>query len=42
MQRAANRNWPHVETAIFGINGPTSVVPPNVGFFRPAPAEFYM
>ena len=30
-----------VEIAIFGINGPISVVPPNFVFFRQASVEFY-
>jgi len=30
-----------VEIAIFGINGPISVVPPNFVFFRQALVEFY-
>ena len=30
-----------VEIAIFGINGPISVVPPNFVFFRQASIELY-
>ena len=30
-----------VEIAIFGINGPISVVAPNFVFFRQASVEFY-
>jgi hypothetical protein len=30
-----------VEIAIFGINGPISVVPTNFVFFRQASVEFY-
>jgi gluconolactonase len=29
------------QIAIFGINGPISVAPPNFVFFRQASAEFY-
>jgi hypothetical protein len=29
------------QIAIFGINGPISVVPPNFVFFREAKIEFY-
>jgi hypothetical protein len=30
-----------LEIAIFGINGPISVAPPNFVFFRQASVEFY-
>jgi len=30
-----------IQIAIFGINGPISVAPPNFVFFRQASIEFY-